>query len=195
MSYELPEIIEDLKKWIAELVANGFYSPDDVAEMAVNFFEDEIDLELLRGPAKELTEQAFEARVLEQAAWSKVTDCDRLDSAFADLEERGIISRQNFSCCITCGGAEIMEPIDDAVAQGKDVRGYAFYHQQDTDAAVEGHGIYLCYGARGGGMRAGKKIAGEIVEVLQKHGLNPEWSGWIVTRVHVPLDWKRRVAY
>lgn len=193
MSYELADAIVDLRERIAELVAVGFYSPDEVEEMAVDFFEDDIDLELLRGPAKELTAQAFATHRAEQASWPAVTDCDRLDSAFAELESRGIISRQNFSCCGTCGAGEIAEPMDAAIAEGKDVRGYAFYHQQDTDSAVAGYGIYLCYGAEGGGMRAGLKIAAEIVEVLRNHGLKPEWNGWIITRVHVSLDWKRRI--
>ena len=193
MSRDIDQTLEELKDRITELVANGFWSPEDVEEIAVDFFEDEVDLELLRGPAKEFTRKAFNAHRAEQASWPAVTDCDRLDSAFAELEERGIISRQNFSCCGTCGSAEIAEPMDAAMAQGKDIRGYTFYHQQDTDAAVEGDGIYLCYGAKGGGMRAGKKIAAEIVEVLRNHGLKSEWNGWLVTRIHVPLDWKRRI--
>jgi len=34
-----------------------------------------------------------------QREWPSVTDCDRLDRAFADLNGRGIVARQNFACC------------------------------------------------------------------------------------------------
>lgn len=48
------------------------------------------------------------------------------------------MARQNFTCCQTCGLAEIDDEIEVVRAEGRPVRGYAFFHQQDTAGAVEG---------------------------------------------------------
>ncbi|MFD4948072.1 DUF6891 domain-containing protein, partial [Streptomyces sp. NPDC058409] len=39
------------------------------------------------------------ARVEEQRQWSDLTDADRLEKAFAGLDERGITAREHFTCC------------------------------------------------------------------------------------------------
>ena len=183
MAYGFDDAIKDLKEQIDDLVKNGFYVPDEVELYALDYFTGEFNLDLLRSPAKELTRQAFEARRAEQATWPEITDCDRLDIAFAELEERGIISRQNFSCCGSCGSVEIGEPVKAAIAEGKKIRGYTFYHQQDTDSAVEGYGICLNYGAIDGSRRGAQDIAHEIVAMLCKHGLTSEWIGPASRRV------------
>lgn len=130
----------------------------------------------------------------EQASWPTPTDCDRLDAAFAALEQGGIVCRQHFSCCGTCGAAEIWDEIDTARGAGLDVRGYAFYHVQDTEAAVEGYGLYLNYGAVEDDEAPALAIAHEIVTTLEQHGLRVHWDGQWSRRISISLDWKRRRA-
>lgn len=192
MDKNLKETIAEMQVYIDGLVTGGFYSAEEIVEDVPDIFRDEADIELLRAPAEELTREAIEKHLREQQSWPAVTDCDRLDAAFAELEERGIISRQNFSCCGTCGSGEIGEPMQNAMDAGKTIRGYTFYHQQDTESAVGGYGLCFNYGSVEDGEAPAVKIGHEITSLLRKHDLNPEWDGSWSNRIQLPIDWKRR---
>jgi hypothetical protein len=71
-------------------------------------------------------------------------------------------------------------------------RGYTFYHQQDTERAVDGGGVLLTYGATGGTEEASLKIGHEVVAALKAAGLQPVWDGTVRKRIGVPLEWQRR---
>jgi hypothetical protein len=189
---------ETLSKEIAEqvsrAVAEGFDDPDDIIESAVEMFEEEADEEVVRPIAERLTTKAVRAHLKAQAAWPAVTDCDRLDAACTELNAAGIVTRQHFTCCSNCGHLEIGDEIKEEKANGLTVRGYAFYHMQDTESAAEGGGIYLKYGASRKGSAALVRIGQEIVAVLQRHGLKTDWNGEGTTAIQVDLDWKRRRA-
>lgn len=128
----------------------------------------------------------------DQETWPQTTDCDRLDSAFESLECAGILTRQDFSCCGTCGAFEIQDEMDKVVKSGKNVRGYAFYHMQDTESAVEGGGLYLNYGALQDGEAAAVEIGKEIAAILKQRGLEVFWDETWEKRIGVKMDWKRR---
>jgi hypothetical protein len=153
---------------------------------------DAADPAVLRPHAQRMVREILEEQLREQASWPQPTDCDRLDTAFAALEQVGIVCRQHFSCCGTCGSGEIWDEMEAARAGGRDVRGYAFYHVQDTESAVEGGGLYLNYGAVAEGEDAALVLAHEIVALLEQHGLHTHWNGEWSRRVGVALDWKRR---
>jgi hypothetical protein len=127
-----------------------------------------------------------------QKEWPAVTDCDLLERAFGELERAGIVARQNFSCCGNCGSVEILGEMSKAQCGRARVRGYTFYHTQDTDSAADGYGLLLNYGAIERTEEAGVRIGHEIVDALQRHGLKTEWDGSWSKRIAVKLDWKRR---
>lgn len=181
-----------LREYVERDVAAGFYNEAQILQNAEDAFGDEIDPITLNTKAKSALESALAARALEQLSWPEVTDCDRLDAAFADLEAEQIVARQNFSCCGTCGSYEIWDEAKAEEAKGKSVRGYAFYHMQDTESAVEGDGVYLNYGAAADGEHAAVEIGHRIVRQLEQHGLRTNWDGTLNKRIHVALDWKRR---
>ena len=95
--------------------------------------------------------------------------------------------------CTNCGSAEIWEEMEEAARTGIKVRGYAFYHMQDTDRAAEGGGIYLAYGAITEGSEHALLVAHEIVATLIRHKLKTDWDGTFENRIGVALDWKRRI--
>lgn len=68
-----------------------------------------------------------------------------------------------------------------------EVRGYTFYHKQATESAVEGYGLYLHYGALEEGEGPALRIANEIVDALQRHGLRTEWDGTWSKAIKVQL--------
>jgi len=82
--------------------------------------------------------------------------------------------------------------MDKVVKSGKNVRGYAFYHMQDTESAVEGGGLYLNYGALQDGEAAAVEIGKEIAAILKQRGLEVFWDETWEKRIGVKMDWKRR---
>ena len=73
----------------------------------------------------------------DEQSWPAVTDCDRFDAAFADLERAGVACRHNFSCCGNCAAYEIRGEIEAERAKGREIIGCAHYNCQDTESAVE----------------------------------------------------------
>ncbi len=121
------------------------------------------------------------------------TDCDKLDAAFAELERKGIVARQNLACCTNCGSKDIRDEMELLSRRGQAVRGGTFYHAQDTEAVVEGQGIHLAYCALEEGEDCALEIAREIVATIMRHGLPVMWDGKCETRIFVRMDWKRRI--
>lgn len=185
---ETEDYIEELRSQIARDVASGFAERDDIATNAVEYMEGtEGAPDDLLALAEKLVNEAWAVREAEELTWGTApTDCDRLDHAFTALEAAGIVARQNFTCCQTCGHAEIRDEVEG------EPDGYAFYHQQDTDSAVEGGGVMLAFGTFGEGdpLAIGHRVA----EALKAHGLRVDWNGSVDRRIHVQLTWRRRTT-
>jgi hypothetical protein len=190
---ELSELTDEMRIYIDRKVAAAFDAPEQVVTLALEMVHGEAEPSVLRPYAERFTQEAIAAHLREQASWPKVTDCDRLDAAFSEMTRNGIVCRHDFSCCGNCGVAEIGDEIRKEGQKGIKVRGYAFYHMQDTDRATEGGGLLLNYSALFGGSVAGVAIGREIEATLQSHGLTTEWNGNWNTRIGVKLDWKRRL--
>ncbi|MEC3909649.1 hypothetical protein U5A82_03960 [Sphingobium sp. CR2-8] len=189
-SYDPVAALRDL---VRRDVAGGFFDDDAILTNANDVFEEELPRPLLRIEASAALRAALADHRAAERDWSDMTDCDRLDAAFAALEEEGIVARQNFTCCGTCGATEIWDEIEAAQDEGMVVEGYAFFHMQDTESAVEGHGLYLNYGACGEGEEAAAIAIGHrIVEQLEAQGLTTDWDGQMAQRIGVSLEWKKR---
>lgn len=186
------EALQELQGYIQRDVAGGFRPENEIAASAVEILSEEYDSKALAQHATTMTREALAQHKREQDSWPKTTDCDRLDAAFAELERAGVVCRQDFSCCGTCGSAEIYDEIEKATKTGKQVGGYAFYHMQDTESAVEGRGLYLNYGAVQEDEAAALKIAQQVVAALKQNGLKADWDGTWAKRIGVSMDWKRR---
>jgi hypothetical protein len=187
---------EERDEWVRDQirrdVASGFYDEDAILTNAADAFADDFTPEALRPLAQQALRQALAEQRAAERHWPDETDCDRLDAAFAQLEEDGVVARQNFSCCGNCGATEIWDEVRAVEDTGITVRGYAFYHMQDTEGAVDGGGLYLNYGACDEGEDAALAVAREIVAELEAHGLQTQWDGTWDKRIGVTLDWKRR---
>ncbi|MEQ1823688.1 MAG: hypothetical protein ABL949_14360 [Fimbriimonadaceae bacterium] len=186
------EVLDDLRGFIDTEVAAGFNSESEIAVSAVEVFVDDPPREYLTPIAQRMTHEAILRHLEEQRNWPEVTDCDRLDAGFAELNNRGIVAIQNAVCCQTCGAAQAHEECNRRLDAGSRIRGYTFYHEQDTESAAEGYGILLSYGSRKRWTLAHLNIAREVVRVLKSHGLNVTWSGKLNKRIVVDLKWQRR---
>ncbi|MFH5803911.1 DUF6891 domain-containing protein [Alienimonas sp. DA493] len=194
-----PDVADDLRRYVREYVRAGFLPAEDIPAQAADVLLGEADAAVLLKAAEGYLAQEVAAHAAEQVDWPAVTDCDRLDAAFAALEAAGVVCRQNFSCCGNCGVAEIGAEMDGAAAAGKRIRGYAFYHMQDTESAVDGYGLCLNYGPRweegltdADYAPRATAIGREVAAALADAGLAVDWDGSLNRRISVTLDWKRR---
>lgn len=194
VDYRSPEdLLEDFRSNLSRELAGGYSTPEEALQYATDIMVDDFEPGILDKVGPKILAQELQAHIDRQANWPEVTDCDRLDTAFASLEENGIISRQNFTCCGSCGATEIWDEIHKVKEAGVIARGYAFFHQQDTESAADGDGLYLNYGSIEEGEDAAVEIGREIQRELEAHGLSTDWNGKLSTRINVALDWKRRI--
>lgn len=184
--------LDELHGFVWHSVAAGYLDLAEIPGYAVALFADDLDPAVLRHHAQRYTAAVIAEQWAAQAHWPAVTDCDRLDAAFAALERDGIVCRQNFTCCGRCGAAEIWDELAAAEEAGLAVRGYAFFHTQDTEDAIAGAGLHLSYGAVAEGPAAVEAIGHAVVDALEAAGLAPNWDGEWTRRISVPLEWRRR---
>lgn len=186
------QVLDDLRDFIEYTLLTGFTREEELVEAAVSALAGPVPEATLRPYALKFASEIAQVHRGLRARWPELTDCDRLDGAFAELSRRGLICRQHFTCCATCGSFEMQDELAAALAGGRGVRGYAFYHAQDTESAVDGYGLYLSYGAVAPGEAAALGVADEIIVALQQAGLQTRWNGKWSTRIWVDVDWKRR---
>jgi len=190
----MDEALGKLQAWTQYQVKEGFDTREEIIEQAGLYAEETLERADLLRHVERLTDELMQAHRREQAQWATPTDCDRLDQAFAELERRGVVARQNFTCCQTCGLAEIGDEIEE-VEKEREVEGYVFYHMQDTESVLEHGGFCLAYGAVDGSQDGTAEVGHRAVEELVRAGLKVEWDGSVATRICVTdFDWKRRRA-
>jgi hypothetical protein len=185
------ELLRETKDVVEREVRAGFATAEEIREQAIEYASEEIEeAGVSEGVLEEHVDAtlaaAFAAHEADEKGWKSLTDCDRLDAGFAELEAAGIVCRQNWTCCQTCGHFEIGDELE------PDSRGYVFFHQQDTESAVEGYGLYLAYGARTDVKAEQQALADEVARTLREQGLPVEWDGSLATRMLVKVDWRKR---
>lgn len=89
----------------------------------------------------------------------------KINTAFRELRKNGYVAKQNFTCCQSCGWAEMPE----------DNNLNVFYHAQDNDSLKERGDFYLSW------MGDGAKIA----EIFENAGLLVGWEGSDAERIHI----------
>lgn len=184
---------DEIRAFIAQRVAEGFSGEEDIVEETLECFEEEHGDDPAFAPlVQKMAIELLEAHMQEQRKWVEETDCDKLDRVFDELEKHGIVSRQNFTCCQTCGHAEIWEEVEQQ-KQESEVKGYVFYHWQDTERAVEEGMLYLAYGAVDASDDAAREVADSIVELIRAHGFKVDWNGSLDKRICIEdIKWRRR---
>jgi hypothetical protein len=185
------ELLADFEEFVRTLVVGGYEGFDEIVEAADDWLEDEADGEAPGDLAGQVAGRLWRERLAEQAGWTGTTDPERLTRAFAALEARGITARENFTCCCTCGNAEMGEEA------AEDAHGFVYFHTQCTDAAAGGHGLTLYFGGFGGSDEPDGTTVGvghEVVAALTEAGLRTEWDGSAHRAITVtPLAWRKRL--
>ncbi|MGW3892041.1 DUF6891 domain-containing protein [Micromonospora chokoriensis] len=180
------DIEKQIRDFVRRQVALAELPAAAIAAETVEYLADEADPALVEARAWPIVSEELGAHLAEQARWPEVTDNDRLTAAFRALSANGLVARESFSCCQTCGTAEI----GGEVPRGRTARGYAFYHQQDAESGVDGSGVHVAYGLFAQPPTA--EIGEEVAAALRAEGLTVRWDGNAGTRIRVALTWQRR---
>lgn len=170
-------------------IAGGYATRAELVELAEDYLVSEDDRPVSREQAAALVDRLWLERVREQETWQGETDPERLTRAFAALDEAGIVAREDFACCHSCGHAEIgTEASDGAV-------GYVFFHGQGTDRVAAGGALMLYYGGFDDSDDTATSVGRQVVVALEQAGLPVEWSGDPGRAIQVtPLDWRKRLV-
>jgi len=192
-----PQVEEALRGEAWRFVVRGDADADAFAECQ----EDEAEA---WGIGEDTVRAAFSAvvaaRRAQQAAWPALPKT-ALTRAFEALAARGIVARENFSCCGTCASGEIFDERDDS----RTWRGYVYYHQQDTEGLLDDRSTYIGYGAfldawtteaewtalpdaereRQYGRIVTALMREEVIPVLEAHGATVTWDGSLGTRIRL----------
>ncbi|NBM17560.1 DUF6891 domain-containing protein [Streptomyces sp. GC420] len=187
---ELPDgIREKMEEHVRGQLRGGYMTRAELAEDAEEWLVDGGERPVSPAQAWQLVDRLWRERLEEQAGWEGTTDPERIAAVFAEIEERGITARENFTCCRSCGLSEIWG------AGREDARGFVFFHTQCTDDAAAGGGLHLLYGGFDGSEETTASVGREVAAALRGAGLPVDWNGspdraLIVT----PLDWRKRLA-
>lgn len=128
----------------------------------------------------------------EKSTWPEVTDCDRLDTAYAALWERGIIALHNAGYTQSDGFGDCGEIYHESPDK-ECILGCCFYHEQDLERVLAGEGLYFAFGAYDDHETARIRVGEIIREELERAGLAVEWDGTVGGRPCVPgFVWQRR---
>jgi hypothetical protein len=192
----VPHAEAEIVELADRIVRAGYATRAEAISEIVAVLDPEDDSPDVEECATEAVDRAFVAQDHDERMWG-TTDNDRLGRAAVSLEANGVLFRQNFACCQTCGFAQMAHQVERAAADGQRVRGFVFFHWNDTEQAIDGRGLSLSYAAVGSYPPddypdAAKAIAAELVEALQREGLASTWSGHLDQRVTVALRWQRR---
>ena len=180
---------EELETRVREALAGGYCSRAELAELAEDYLVTEDRRPVSREQAQAMADRLWLERVAEQRSWQGETDPERLTRAFTALQHNGITARENFTCCRSCGQAEI------GAEAGPGARGFVYFHSQCTESAAAGHGLTLLYGGFDGSSETTTAIGDEVVAALEAAGLHTRWDrdpGRSITVT--PLDWRRRLV-
>lgn len=167
-------------------------APDAVFDRVSGFDElddldDEVDESLDTWLVRALEE--VDASLVQGAA----ADSDRLDAAFATLCARGVLARQGVGWSTREGLTLVLEEAHALRQRGADARGYAFFCDQEIDAAIEDDRLHVAFGAVSGQRDASRAVGDEVVVALREAGLAVRWDGDRAKEILVePFRWFRR---
>jgi hypothetical protein len=115
------------------------------------------------------------------------TGIDKLENAFSAMQAHGILTRHDYSCCATCGSAEIRDEVSQACRSGLSVDGFVFYHWEAADTASDSGQLSLTFGSRLGANTSVADIGHQAQKCLNDAGLHTVWNGDPAGRILVTI--------
>lgn len=184
--WQLQGLEYKMREFIDREMTAGFLDPEEIVASIMVGREDDPDFYLLTHVLEQRTEEALRWHLAQQESWPEITDCDRLDRAFSELERNGILARQHHM------SETVRKEATQRASEGQPVRGCTYYCHERTAKAIRGEGLYLNFQSVQGIKGSALVIAQEVVDTLQRHGLTATWDGAPYGFVRVDMNWQRR---
>jgi hypothetical protein len=180
------------REYVERYVRYGFYRPAEVEQIVG---DDVLGGELPRTRVRALVKAEVARQQAEQESWPAVTDCDRLDKAFATLRAEGILAIHNAGMTPSEGIDEMSEQYHAAGGKKSGIVGYCFYHRQDMEYALKHRSLGLAFGAIDGDRVRGVEVGVRVRAALEAAGLRVAWSGSLADKLDITeFQWQRRKA-
>lgn len=178
------------REYIERYVRYGFYRATQIERIVG---DDVLGGDLPRERVRELVKAEVARQKAEQEAWPAVTDCDRLDRAFAALRADGILGIHNAGMTPSEGIDEMSEQYRAAGGKKSGIVGYCFYHRQDMEYVLRHRTLGVAFGAMDGDAGRGVEVGERVRDALESSGLRVVWSGSIDETMDVAeFNWQRR---
>lgn len=100
-----------------------------------------------------------------------------LRRAFKEMRQQGIIAEEDWTCCMSCGVAEMRAVADECPPHLREPIGYCFYHAQDAENLAETGDAMLAFGSFGEGDGEDVQIGRMVLDCLTRAGVAVEWDG------------------
>lgn len=184
-------LLAEARELVGWRVADGFLSRDRIVALAVEAADGR---ESLRPDLERLVDEELAAHRSREKDWHHLTDADRLMRAFVSLERSGVIAREHFADCRTCGQADMQTLREDLLDQGKRADGYVFFTERDAEGVSKSGELVLEYGSFRAEAEATARIGARVAEALRREALSvvdqsDEESPYLVL---TDLEWRRR---
>jgi len=182
----------EIKREIASMVRLGFDDHDRILQVFSEelYSPGELDQTELDSELK----AQFREYEQEKLGYPDVTDCDRLDTAFSKMIDRGIIAIQNAGYTQSDGYDDVRD-LYSQHKEKKSVLGYCFYHGQDLERAASSGELFLAFGPIDPAeeQTIGITVGNIIRKELENVELPVKWDGTFENRLSIAkLIWQKR---
>ncbi|KAL2800111.1 hypothetical protein BJX66DRAFT_180486 [Aspergillus keveii] len=188
-----PDILGNVRDRLKTNLKTGCYTKAELLENAIDYFSyEEIprDHPDIQRESERLIDALWAKQLRRQAKWSeaKLEDCAKVQRAFRSLNEKGIVARENFYYTQQQGDFNIRKE-----ATGNE-QGFAYWHRQDTEKAIDGFGLVIRFGALDFDDEKSTRVGEIVCEELKAFGLPAQWNGTAMQAIYVrPFAWRKKL--
>ena len=184
---------KSLRDRVHELVWGGFDELQEVHETAQDYLNPRTWTQSDRDLITAEVDRQFSEKIAAETTWPKVTDWDRLDAAFTQIESRKIVALHNAGNTQSDAISDAGQIWHERGAETSGLRGYIFYHGQDVDRVVTNGQLHIGYGAFATDGNVGYALAIEVCAILSAAGFAVTTPPDAGTRILITgMDWKKR---
>lgn len=183
---------DDLAHYVQTSVRHGFEDDERIAEGIGDLFP---DVTVSGAYLVSLVRAVRDAHHAELATLAPSDHFPRLARAFDALCRDGVVALHAAGTTQSDGIDDASEVAHTLVDDGRPQPvGYVFYHRQDLDAVIDGHGIHLAFGFFDGTEAEVLGVGARVRAALRAEGLDVAWDGTAGTRLHLPgIVWRKRL--
>ncbi len=165
------------------------------SEMLDSVVDAALDSGVSKDEAAKILDQEIKTLKLEQKTWKKLTEVERLNAAFSELEMMGYHTGGGMveDAAYEVSKANKAEKL--AKKRSDKLLGYMFYRIEDVEEAfINDQPIYFWYGVSRSKSNEEEelRVVRDLNLALLSQGLKPVWDGTLKSQLNLPINWQVR---